>query len=45
MIKKEIARRKGEDLSEATPEEIAICEKVTGYKYDKLWDKNNALKF
>ena len=45
VIKKEIARRKGEDLSEATPEEIAICEKVTGYKYDKLWDKNNALKF
>ncbi len=44
IIKKEIARRKGEDSSTATAEEIMICEKVTGYKYDKLWDKNNALK-
>lgn len=44
VVKKEIARRKGEDNSVATAEEIAICEKVTGYKYDKLWDKNNALK-
>ena len=44
VIKKEIARRKGEDSSTATAEEIAICEKVTGYRYDRLWDKNNALK-
>ncbi len=44
VIKKEIARRKGEDTSKATPEEIAICEKVTGYKYDRLWDRNNAFK-
>lgn len=44
IIKREIARRKGEDSSEATPEEIAVCEKVTGYAYDKLWNRENALK-
>lgn len=44
VIKREIARRKGEDTSQATPEEIAICEKVTGYAYDRLWDKENALR-
>lgn len=45
VVKKEIARRKGEDDSVATPEEIAICEKVTGFAYDRLWNKENALKF
>lgn len=45
VIKKEIARRKGEDSSVATPEEIAICEKATGYRYDQLWNRDNALKF
>ena len=45
IIKKEIARRKGEDSSEATPEEIQVCEKVTGFKFDKLWNRDNALKF
>lgn len=44
IIKKEIARRKGEDSSVATPEEIAVCEKVTGFSYEKLWKKDNALK-
>lgn len=44
VIKKEIARRKGEDDSVATAEEIAICEKVTGFAYDKLWNKDNAFK-
>ena len=44
IIKKEIARRKGEDTSEATPEEIAVCEKITGFKYDELWNRDNALK-
>ena len=44
IIKREVARRKGEDTSKATPEEIAVCEKVTGYAYDKLWNKENALK-
>ena len=45
VIVKEIARRKGEDHSETTEEEKRICEKVTGFDYDRLWDKNNALKF
>ena len=45
VIKREIARRKGEDNSKISAEEIAICEKVTGYSYDRFWDKENALKF
>ena len=44
IIKKEIARRKGEDNSKITPEEIAVCEKVTGFRYDRLWNLDNALK-
>jgi oligogalacturonide transporter len=44
VVKKEIARRKGEDTSKATAEEIAICEKVTGFKYAELWNKDNAFK-
>ena len=44
IIRREIARRKGEDPSTATAEEIAVCEKVTGYAFDKLWNKENALK-
>ena len=45
VIKREIARRKGEDSSKTSAEETAICEKVTGYSYDKLWNRENALKF
>lgn len=45
VIKKEIARRKGEDNSKATAEEIAVCEKITGFSYDALWNKDNAFKF
>lgn len=45
IIKKEIARRRGEDDSVATADEIAVCEKVTGFKFDKLWNRDNALKF
>jgi oligogalacturonide transporter len=41
VIKKDIRRRKGEEPSEATPEEIRICEKVTGISYDRLWDPAN----
>jgi oligogalacturonide transporter len=44
MIRKEIARRKGSDTSKATAEEIAVCEKVTGFKYEEFWNKDNALK-
>ncbi|MCR4781338.1 MAG: MFS transporter [Lachnospiraceae bacterium] len=42
VIKKEIARRSDLDFSDITPEEIAICEKVTGMKYDDLWNPKNA---
>ena len=42
IIQKEIARRKGEDSSKATADEIRICEKVTGMKYERLWNKDNA---
>ncbi len=44
IVQKEIARRKGEDSSKITPEEIRVCEKVTGMNYDKLWNKENASK-
>ena len=44
VIRREIARRKGEDASVPTAEEIAICEKVTGYRFDQLWRRDNALK-
>ena len=42
IIKKEVARRKGEDGSQATAEEIKVCEKVTGFAYDQLWKRENA---
>jgi oligogalacturonide transporter len=44
VIKTEIHRRKGEDTSAATEEEKAICEKVTGFKYEDLWKKENAVR-
>ena len=44
IVKKEIARRKGLDDSVATEEEKRVCEKVTGFAFDKLWNKDNALK-
>ena len=42
VVQKEIARRKGEDTSETTEEEVRICEKVTGMAYDRLWDPDLA---
>jgi len=45
IIKKDIARRTGEDDSAATEEEIKVCEKLTGFSYDRLWDPENALSF
>ncbi|MBQ3796867.1 MAG: MFS transporter [Butyrivibrio sp.] len=42
IVQKEIARRKGEDSSAITDEEIKVCEKVTGMSYDRLWNKDNA---
>lgn len=44
IVRKEIARRKGEDDSAATAEEIAVCERVTGFSYENLWKRDNALK-
>lgn len=44
IIRREIARRKCEETAPATPEEIAVCEKVTGFSYDRLWDMNNAIR-
>ena len=44
IVRREIARRKGEDDSEATPEEIDVCEKVTGFRFDRLWDMDNAIR-
>ena len=41
VIRKEIARRKGEETDPATDEEIRICEKVTGFAFDRLWNKEN----
>ncbi len=42
IIKKEVARRKGEDDSKPTEEEIRVCEKVTGFAFDELWNRENA---
>ena len=42
MVEKEIARRKGKETGEATAEEKAALEKVTGFSYDKLWNPQNA---
>ena len=44
IVRREIDRRKGIEKSKATAEEIKVCEKVTGYRYDRLWNKDNALK-
>ena len=44
IIKKEIARRKGGDDSLITAEEKDVCEKVTGFAYDRLWNRENAVK-
>ena len=42
--RREVARRKGEDDSEISPEEIVVCEKVTGFRYEQLWNRDNALR-
>ncbi len=44
VIRREIARRRGEDASPTAPEEIAVCEKVTGFAFDQLWRRENALR-
>ncbi len=45
IIRREVKRRKGLDESICTEEEKRVCEKVTGFEYEKLWNRNNALKF
>ena len=45
MVRKEIERRKGEDNSPTSDEEKKVLEKVTGFSFDRLWDKDNALSF
>ena len=44
IIRNDIERRKGVGVPAATAEEIAVCESVTGFSYDRLWDINNAMK-
>jgi oligogalacturonide transporter len=44
IIQKEIARRKGEDSSVTTDEEKRVCERVTGFAYDDLWNIKNTNK-
>jgi oligogalacturonide transporter len=44
VIQREIARRRGNDNSVTTDEEKRICEKVTGFTYDRLWKTENANK-
>lgn len=44
VIKKDIRRRKGVDHSSATPEEIEVIEKVTGFQYNELWNRDHALR-
>ena len=41
IVKKEIKRKRGVDNSVTTEEEKAVCERVTGPPYEKLWDHKN----
>ena len=42
LVQKEVARRKGEDASVTTEEEKQMLKKVTGFSYERLWNKENA---
>ena len=42
IVRREIKRRKGEADFEPTKEEIKVCERVTGFKFDELWNIENA---
>jgi oligogalacturonide transporter len=44
VIRKELARRHGQDDSVPTDQEKKVCEKVTGLKFEKLYSRANALK-
>ena len=41
IVQKDIARRKGQEKSAATGEEKKILKHITGFDYDKLWNKEN----
>lgn len=41
VIKRDIARRRGEDIPAATEEERRICERVCGISYNRLFDPAN----
>ena len=41
IVQKDIARRKGQEKSAATGEEKKILKRITGFDYDKLWNKEN----
>lgn len=44
VVKREIARRRGEDNSVATDDEKRVLERVTGFKYENLWKVSNEHK-
>ena len=41
IVRKDVARRKGEISEPVTEEEKQVCEKVTGIAYDRLWSLDN----
>ena len=45
VIRRDLLRRKGEIKTVATEEERYICERVTGFAYDELWNIENAKGF
>ena len=44
LIHQEIDRRKGKDDSVTTEDEKKTLEKITGFRYDDLWKRENAVK-
>ena len=42
LVIREVARRKGVEKGEATEEEKKTLERVTGFSYDRLWNRENA---
>ncbi|MCR4897409.1 MAG: MFS transporter [Lachnospiraceae bacterium] len=40
-VQREIARRRGTDTSVTTEEDRKICERVTGFAYENLWNSAN----
>ena len=40
LVIREVARRKGEEKGEATEEEKKMLEEVTGFAYERLWDRD-----